>query len=69
MARYATLNIVDIGVNSTRTAAGASFDMAKLTKAFRKLETDGYIRRFIDETAKTNQCWHLEIVPNAKAFP
>lgn len=67
--RYATLNIVDIGVNSTKAAAGSTFDLAKLTKAFRKLETDGYIKRFIDETAKTNQCWHLEIVPNAKAFP
>ena len=68
-ARYANRNIIDIGVNSTKAAAGATFDLAKLTKAFRKLETDGYIKRFIDETAKTNQCWHLEIVPNAKAIP
>jgi hypothetical protein len=67
--RYALLNIVDIGVGSTRTAAGATFNLAKLTEAFRKLEKDGYIKKFIDETAKTNQCWHLEIVPNAKPLP
>jgi peptidoglycan hydrolase-like protein with peptidoglycan-binding domain len=69
VAKYAALNIVDIGVGSTTTAAGPTFNKAKLTEAFRKLETDGYIRRFIDETAKTNQCWHLEIVPDAKPLP
>lgn len=66
VGRYAALNVVDIGVNSTRAAAGTTFDMGKLTKAFTKLEADGYIRKFIDETSKSNTCWHLEIVPDAK---
>lgn len=65
-ASYASLNVIDIGVNSTRAAAGASFKLAELTKAFSKLAAEGYIKKFIDETAKTNSCWHLEIVPGAK---
>jgi hypothetical protein len=64
--RYKALNIIDIGVNSTSAVAGKSFNKAGLTKAFRTLETAGYIKKFIDETAKSNNCWHLEIVPNAK---
>jgi hypothetical protein len=67
-ASYAALNVIDIGVGSTRAAAGISFKLGELTKAFAKLEADGYIRKFIDETAKTNACWHLEIVPGAKAL-
>ena len=65
-ARYAALNVIDIGVNSTRAAAGQTFNLAALTKAFRELDRDGYIKTFIDETAKSNTCWHVEIVPNAK---
>lgn len=65
-AGYARLNVIDIGVNSTRAAAGPSFNLNGLTKAFSKLQTEGYIKTFIDETAKSNTCWHLEIVPNAK---
>jgi hypothetical protein len=64
--KYKSLNIIDIGVNSTAAVAGKSFNKAGLTKAFRDLETAGYIKKFIDETAKSNNCWHLEIVPNAK---
>jgi hypothetical protein len=64
--RYKSLNIIDIGVNSTSAVAGKSFNKAGLTKAFRDLEKGGYIKKFIDETAKSNNCWHLEIVPNAK---
>ena len=56
------------GSNSTTAAAGTTFNKDKLTAAFRKLEKDGYIKKFIDETAKTNKCWHLEIVPNAKTL-
>jgi peptidoglycan hydrolase-like protein with peptidoglycan-binding domain len=66
--RYAKRNIIDIGVNSTRSEAGKSFDMTKLTLAFRKVETEGFIARFIDETTKSNTCWHLEIVPDVKAL-
>lgn len=63
---YASLNVIDIGVNSTRAAAPTSFNQNGLTKAFAKLASEGYIKTFIDETAKSNTCWHLEIVPNAK---
>ncbi len=64
--KYKSMNIIDIGVNSTAAVAGNSFNKAGLTKAFHDLEKAGYIRKFIDETAKSNNCWHLEIVPNAK---
>lgn len=67
-ALYLARNVFDIGVNSTKAKAGKSFNLAGLTKAFRALETDGYIKKFIDETAKSNTCWHLEIVPDAKAL-
>lgn len=67
-AKYASYNVFDLGVNSTKKKAGKSFDMAALTKAFKALKKDGYIANFIDETAKSNNCWHLEIVPNAKAL-
>jgi len=30
------------------------------------LAKEGYIDRFIDETNKSNQCWHIEIMPNKK---
>ncbi|MGL5009856.1 MAG: hypothetical protein ACRC6I_08230 [Paracoccaceae bacterium] len=66
--RYATYNVFDIGVNSTKAKAGKSFNLAGLTKAFAALKKDGYIKTFIDETAKSNTCWHLEIVPDAKAL-
>ncbi len=63
---YAKLNVIDIGVNSTRAVAGPAFNIAKITAAFNKLASDGYIRKFIDETAKANNCWHVEIVPGVK---
>lgn len=66
---YKTRNIIDVGVNSTRTANGGTINVANITKAFRDAETDGYIAKFIDETNKSNTCWHVEIKPNAKALP
>lgn len=66
LATYQKLNVLDIGLNSTMDVAGVSFSKDKLTKAFRDLEKQGYIRLLIDETAKKNSCWHLEIVPDAK---
>lgn len=66
---YRLKNIIDIGVNSTQAAAGASFNKSKITEAFTKAERDGYINKFIDETHKSNNCWHVEIVPNAKPLP
>jgi len=65
VAGYAKLNVFDIGVNSTKAVAGKTFSIERLTGAFLKLKKDGYIKTFIDETAKSNRCWHLEIVPNA----
>lgn len=65
-ALYAKRNVIDIGLNSTRAAAGAGFDQKALTAAFTKLAEQGYIAKFIDETAKSNCCWHMEIVPGAK---
>ena len=67
-AAYAKLNVIDIGLGSTQAAAGASFKLGELTKAFTKLEAEGYIEKFIDETGKTNACWHLEIAPGAKGL-
>ncbi|SFG41679.1 hypothetical protein SAMN05518801_12416 [Novosphingobium sp. CF614] len=66
IAGYGRLNVFDIGLNSTRKAAGSTFSLEKLTNAFVQLKKDGYIQTFIDETAKSNTCWHLEIVPNSK---
>src|SRR6185369_4980361 len=65
-AGYAKLNVIDLGVNSTRAAAGPTFNLGALTKAFAKLQAEGFIKTFIDETAKSNTCWHLEIVPDAR---
>ena len=67
-AAYAKLNVIDIGLGSTQAAAGTSFKLGELTKAFTKLAAQGYIAKFIDETGKTNACWHLEIAPGAKAL-
>ncbi len=66
---YKLKNIIDIGVNSTQAAAGTTFNKAKITAAFTKAATDGYISKFIDETNKSNNCWHVEIVPNTKPLP
>ncbi|HEY6814206.1 MAG TPA: hypothetical protein VI168_01580 [Croceibacterium sp.] len=65
-AGYAKRNVIDIGVNSTKAAAGSSFSLNGLTRAFAKLQADGFIAKFIDETGRSNTCWHLEIVPDAK---
>lgn len=65
---YKKLNIFDIGVNSTR-AVCKSFNMTKFTKALENLVADGYIENLIDETKKSNSCWHIEIKPNIKSIP
>ena len=43
VAKYASLNIIDIGVGSTTTAAGTTFNKDKLTAAFRKLESRKWV--------------------------
>ncbi|MPW27791.1 hypothetical protein F9L16_02125 [Agarivorans sp. B2Z047] len=65
---YKNLNIIDIGVNSTRAASLDSFNKVKFTNALKALKTEGYISGFIDETSKSNQCWHIEIKPNVKTI-
>jgi peptidoglycan hydrolase-like protein with peptidoglycan-binding domain len=65
MDDFKALNTFDIGLNSTR-AKTKNFSKEKLTKAFTELKQQGYIKNFIDETMKSNSCWHLEISPNAK---
>lgn len=64
---FKKMNTFDIGLNSTK-AKSKKFNKEKLTKAFQDLEKQGYIKHFIDETMKSNSCWHLEIVPNAKSI-
>lgn len=66
VTEYNKLNIVDIGVKSTQAVCGTSFNIEKFTKAFKELKDEGYIERFIDETRKTNSCWHIEVKPNKK---
>jgi hypothetical protein len=66
---YRLRNIIDIGVNSTQAAAGSNFNKSAITEAFKKAERDGYINKFIDETNKSNNCWHVEIMPNIKPLP
>jgi peptidoglycan hydrolase-like protein with peptidoglycan-binding domain len=66
---YRTLNIVDIGVNSTRAVCGASFNVETFTTALEGMRADGYIEKLIDETRKTNNCWHIEVKPNKKPLP
>lgn len=68
-AQYKTLNIFDIGVNSTRAAGVATFDIQKFSNALDELNKEGYIQNMIDETKKTNSCWHIEIKPDIKAIP
>lgn len=62
---YRAVNVVDIGLNSTR-AVNSVFNKGKLTKAFSDLQKAGYIERFIDETHKSNSCWHIEVIPHKK---
>ncbi len=62
---YKRLNTFDIGVNSTHIQ-NKTFDKNALTRTFKQLEKQGFIKKFIDETMKKNSCWHLEIAPNTK---
>lgn len=64
---FKKMNSFDIGLNSTK-AKSKNFSKEKLTKAFKELEKQGYIRNFIDETMKSNSCWHLEIMPNSPSL-
>lgn len=67
ITNYKKKNIIDIGVNSTRKA-DKSFNQKKFTNALKNLAKEGYIKKFIDETGKSNQCWHIEVTPDIKAI-
>lgn len=62
---FKKMNTFDVGLNSTK-AKSKNFNKEKLTNAFADLRKHGYIKNFIDETTKSNSCWHLEIIPNVK---
>jgi len=62
---YLKLNIIDIGVGST-SKASKNYNAVKFTKALESLKKEGYINKYIDETRKSNQAWHLEIKVGAK---
>ncbi len=64
---FKKINSFDIGLNSTK-AKSKNFNKEKLTQAFKELEKQGYIKHFIDETMKSNSCWHLEIIPNSQSL-
>lgn len=63
---YSTLNIIDIGVNSTELACGKQFSKKKFTNAIEELVSNGYIELLEDETNRSNSCWHIEIKVNKK---
>ena len=65
LEKFKSLNTFDIGLNSTRLKS-KNFNKEKFTAAFKKLEQQGYIKKHIDETRKSNSCWHLEITPQTK---
>jgi hypothetical protein len=65
---YKKRNIIDIGVGSTR-ALNANFNKEFFTNALENLKKEGFIARLIDETNKSNNCWHVEIIPNVKSIP
>ncbi|PKM45692.1 MAG: peptidoglycan-binding protein [Gammaproteobacteria bacterium HGW-Gammaproteobacteria-1] len=65
---YKKINIIDLGFNATK-AVCKNFDAVKFTNALKSLESEGYIDKLIDETKKSNSCWHLEIKPNKKSIP
>jgi len=69
VSAYKNRNIIDMGVNSTRALGDSGFSITNFTTALRALETAGYIAKFIDETGKSNTCWHVEVIPNVKPIP
>lgn len=64
---YSKKNVFDIGLNSTK-AINHNFSRDKFTKALKNLKKEGFIDHLIDETNKSNTCWHLEIIPNVKSI-
>lgn len=64
---FKKVNSFDIGLNSTK-AKSKNFNKERLTQTFKELERQGYIKHFIDETMKSNSCWHLEITPNSQSL-
>ncbi|MBT9368803.1 peptidoglycan-binding domain-containing protein [Rhizobium sp. CSW-27] len=66
---YENLNVFDIGVGSTKSVSGQTFSKKRFGSELNELKKRGYIKKLLDETEKSNQCWHLEIVPNSLPLP
>ncbi|PKF80488.1 hypothetical protein CW749_06085 [Vibrio sp. vnigr-6D03] len=62
---YKKLNVIDIGVGSTR-AKNETFNKKEFGKRLNELVEEGYIEKYIDETNISNQCWHIEVRSNKK---
>jgi len=56
-------------ISNADLAEAVNLSPSACHRRVQRLETDGYIKKFIDETNKSNTCWHVEIIPNAKALP
>lgn len=63
--QYKERNVFDLGLGSMRNVC-KNFNQAKFTGALKELKAAGYIFKYIDETGKSNSCWHVEIKPFAK---
>ncbi|MDC5851833.1 hypothetical protein OPW32_21835 [Vibrio europaeus] len=58
---YKKINIIDLGVNSMLNVNGHKKSLiSKISSQFRTMEKEG-ILKFIDETNKSNKCWHIEV--------
>lgn len=58
---YKKVNIIDLGVNSMLNVNGHKRSLiSKISSQFRTMEKEG-ILKFIDETNKSNKCWHIEV--------
>ncbi|BDU35870.1 hypothetical protein INR79_16085 [Vibrio sp. SCSIO 43132] len=62
---YKKLNVIDIGVGSTR-AMNDNFNKNEFSKRLKELAEEGYIEKYIDETNISNQCWHIEVRTDKK---
>lgn len=65
-ANYRKCNIIDIGLNSTLSVNKNKKSVYELGRIFKELAKEGLINRYIDETKKSNRCWHIEIDAGSK---
>ena len=58
---YEKVNIIDLGVNSMLNLNNHDKSLIdKISNQFRIMKHEGKLR-FIDETNKSNRCWHIEV--------